>query len=220
MTVHNTAISTSVCCVAALFVIANKLTVYDVVLPLWSSWELCSSGLLCSFPVLFYSRTAYHIPYHHGPGHLLSFVSFTSISTVFFCYYAASQFCSTVGPPIVFPTTVGQDISCPFVSFTSISTVFLFSPYLCLLSTSFFSFLFFSPIFSVSFSAFPVLLRHFSYCPFSPWFITETTSPLWISVLLNCSLLSSLSFLSFTLSFNLHYFPWSPGPEWGNFTTE
>ena len=27
-------------------------------------------------------------------------------------YYAASQFYSTVGPPIIFPTTMGQDISC------------------------------------------------------------------------------------------------------------
>jgi len=139
-------------------------------------------------------------------------------------YYTASQFCSTVGPPTGFPTT----ISCPFVSFTSISTVFFLLPV---------------PLFIIcQFLLLSLLLPHFQCFVFSPSCTTqtllllslftlvynwETTSPLCITVLLNCSLFtvllncslfSSHSSLSFPLSFSPHYFPWSPGPEWGNFT--
>jgi hypothetical protein len=94
----------------------------------------------------------------------------------------------------------------------------LFSFPFPLLFTNFFSL---SPLFFVSFYALPVPLGHFSSCPFSPYFMTESNPPsefhcYWI---VHCFHL--LSPLSFPLSFStIYYVSWSPSPVRGNFTME
>ena len=79
------------------------------------------------------------------------------------------------------------------------------------LLTNFFSFAHFA-----SFAAFPIPLRHFSSCPFVPWFSTERLHPssefqcYWI---VHCFQL--LPPFGFPLSDSPHYYvPWSPCTCW------
>ena len=144
--------------------------------------------------------------------------------------YSPSPFCSQTPYWIFFPPGPGQFPSPLFPCvFLFHILFFLFHFHFCchfvspllipLLLTNFFSFFFF-PLFLCfllfpigSFSALPLLLRHFSSCPSLLQFITKRLHPPSVSQcywIVHCSHL--LPLLDFLLSFSSHYYvPWSPG---------
>ena len=96
--------------------------------------------------------------------------------------------------------SLGQNslFSSSFFPFTSILLSFCFPLSLSIITYQFLLLFLPFPLFFVPFSALPVLLWQFSSCPSLPRFSTEWLhSPLWISVILNCSLFSSPSSLRF-----------------------
>ena len=98
----------------------------------------------------------------------------------------------------------------PFLYYVPVLS-FLLSPFPLFLAISY------RFIFSLSSTTQTLLLQS----PVASVYYQETKSPIWISVLLNCSLFSSPSSFSpppLQFSSPYYYVPWSPGPACGDFT--